>query len=231
MMLRCRFVRSLQLFSSSVWGAVEMVLDRPCFRASTRPQHAGPNNKNKHPGVELVPQCEDLNEEHVELPRHTVRGNPIPHSLFFSPFLLPSPLSPILSCSLSFASLSSVFLNSSSAFRYSVLVRRCQKFLMFVQNCLFFPPYCTRTSDLLSVSRKNTPALFLPDTAYTLELHPLSSTCFRAGSIHILLGHAMQYAHKETWEERGLSPPIRPDRRSQSFFHVLNSSLPSTWIN
>lgn len=44
-----------------------------------------PNNKNKHPGVELVPQCEDLNEEHVELPRHTVRGNPIPHSLFFSP--------------------------------------------------------------------------------------------------------------------------------------------------
>lgn len=47
-----------------------------------------PNNKNKHPGVELVPQCEDLNEEHVELPRHTVRGNPILHSLFFSPFPL-----------------------------------------------------------------------------------------------------------------------------------------------
>lgn len=62
------------------------------FRASTRPQHVGPNNKNKHPGVELVPQCEDLNEEHVELPRHTVRGNPIPHSLFFSPF--PSPFPP-----------------------------------------------------------------------------------------------------------------------------------------
>lgn len=63
----------------------------PVFGASTRPQHVGPNNKNKHPGVELVPQCEDLNEEHVELPRHTVRGNPIPHSLSFSPFLLPSP--------------------------------------------------------------------------------------------------------------------------------------------
>lgn len=69
----------------------------PVFWASTRPQHVGPNNNNKHPGVELVPQCEDLNEEHVELPRHSVRGNPIPHSLFFSPFLLPSPLSPILS--------------------------------------------------------------------------------------------------------------------------------------
>lgn len=61
------------------------------FRASTRPQHVGPNNKNKHPGVELVPQCEDLNEEHVELPRHTVRGNPILHSLCFSPFSISLP--------------------------------------------------------------------------------------------------------------------------------------------
>lgn len=101
---------------------MEMAPDRPCFRASTRPQHAGPNNKNKHPGVELVPQCEDLNEEHVELPRHTVRGNPIPHSLFFfSPFLLPSPLSPILSCSLSFASLSTFSVASFLSFQTAAL--------------------------------------------------------------------------------------------------------------
>lgn len=63
---------------------------------STRPQQVEPNNKNKHPGVELVPQCEDLNEEHVELPRHTVRGNLIPHSrLFFSLSLsFPPPFPP-----------------------------------------------------------------------------------------------------------------------------------------
>lgn len=73
------------------------------FRASTRPQHVGPNNKNKHPGVELVPQCEDLNEEHVELPRHTVRGNPILHSLCFSPFSISLPPSFLPFFLLSFA--------------------------------------------------------------------------------------------------------------------------------
>lgn len=75
------------------------------FRASTRPQHVGPSNKNKHPGVELVPQCEDLNEEHVELPRHTVRGNPIPLFLPLpSPFSLPPFLPFFLSHSLPFLS-------------------------------------------------------------------------------------------------------------------------------
>lgn len=67
----------------------DVLLNRPCFGAS-RPQHVRPNNNNKHPGVELLPQCEDLNEEHVALPRHSVRGNPIPR---FSPFLHPSPVS------------------------------------------------------------------------------------------------------------------------------------------
>lgn len=62
---------------------MEMVLCWPCFGAASRPQRVGPNSKNKHLGVELVPQCEDFNEEHVELPRHTVRGNSIPHSLIF----------------------------------------------------------------------------------------------------------------------------------------------------
>lgn len=110
-MLRRRYMRSPQVFFPWFEDSKLRRWSRasPIFRASTRPQHVGPNNKNKHPGVELVPQCEDLNEEHVELPRHTVRGNPIPHSLSFSPFLLPSPLSPILSCSLSFASLSTFY--------------------------------------------------------------------------------------------------------------------------
>ena len=36
---------------------------------------------------------------------------------------------------------------------------------------------------------------------------------------------------RKTWEERGLSPPIKPDRQTLGFFHALNSSLPSTWIN
>lgn len=83
-----------------------------------------------------------------------------------------------------------------------------------------------------TVSRKNILALFLADihpcSALTLSL---SQTCLRDCSTCILLGHAMQSAHKETWEERGLSPPVKSDRRSQSFFHVLNSSLASTWIN
>lgn len=93
LLLRRRRARSPQLFFPLVWGhrAMEMVLYSSCFRASTRPQHVGPNNKNKHPGVELVPQCEDFNEEHVELPRHTVRGNQIPCSLFYLPLSVSLP--------------------------------------------------------------------------------------------------------------------------------------------
>lgn len=68
------------------------------FGAASRPQHVGPNSKNKHLGVELVPQCEDFNEEHVELAQtHSQRKlNPsLPD--FPPPFHLPSPLfSPIL---------------------------------------------------------------------------------------------------------------------------------------
>lgn len=50
------------------------------------PKCDGPNNKNKQRGVELLPQSEHLNEDHMELPRHTVSGNPMP-----LPFFLPSP--------------------------------------------------------------------------------------------------------------------------------------------
>lgn len=123
-----------------------MVPDRPCFRASTRPQHIGPNNKNKHPGVDLVPQCEDLNEEHVELPRHTVRGNPIPHSLFFSPLLLlPSPLSFLLTLvrlALHIFGRLWLFirpLNCFSASLFLVRVRysQCFSFLQSTENRLF----------------------------------------------------------------------------------------------
>lgn len=70
---------------------MEMVLCWPCFRAACRPQRVGLNSKNKHLGVELVPQCEDFNEEHVELPRHTVRRNSIPHSLIFLPLSIALP--------------------------------------------------------------------------------------------------------------------------------------------
>lgn len=65
---------------------------------------------------------------------------------------------------------------------------------------------------------------------YTLVLHTLSQTSLRLASIAVPKTWSWN-AHKETWEERGLSPPIKPDRRSRGFFHVLNSSLPSTWIN
>lgn len=164
-----------------------MVLDLPCFRASTRPQHVGPNNKNKHPGVELVPQCEDLNEEHVELPRHTVRGNPIPHSLFFSPFSfsLPPFLPFFLTRSLSLHSLhflpSLVFILQHCFQVICSCICLCHKLLIFVQNskhflsaahrnCLFrlffFLLYQNKWS---TVSRKNIPALFLPD------IHPCSA--------------------------------------------------------
>lgn len=82
---------------------MEIVLCWPCFGAASRPQHVGPNSKNKHLGVELVPQCEDFNEEHVELAQtHSQRKlNPsLPD--FPPPFHLPSPLfSPILCSRLS----------------------------------------------------------------------------------------------------------------------------------
>lgn len=54
----------------------------------SKPQWDGPNNKNKQAGAGLGPQCEDFNEEHMELPRHTVRGNSIPLA-FFPPSLAP----------------------------------------------------------------------------------------------------------------------------------------------
>lgn len=96
-------LRTLQLVAGCGQCGEEMVLNwsRACFGAPTRPQHVWPNNKNKHPGVELVPQCEDFNEEHVALPRHTVRGNPIPRP---PSFLLPSPFLLSFSHSLSLCS-------------------------------------------------------------------------------------------------------------------------------
>lgn len=119
----------------------------------------------------------------------------------------------------------------------------CQRFLMF-KTPKPFP--------LLSEAHRNSSLFFsiVPEQVthcqqenytccvfyliHTLVIHPLLHSLQLVLELVVytyLLGHAMQYAHKDMWEERGLSPPIKPDRQSQSFFHVLNSSLPSTWIN
>lgn len=53
-----------------------------------------------------------------------------------------------------------------------------------------------------------------------LVVHPLRfcPACFRAYTY--LLGHATQYAHEETLEERALSPAVEPDGRLLSSVHL-----------
>lgn len=189
-----------------------MVLNRSSFQASTRPQHVGPNNNNKHPSVELVPQCEDLNEEHVELPRHTVRGNPIPHSLFFSPFLFPSPLFSYsffltLFCfsldflSLSFYNLTLVFyvcLSESLTVQNSQSLSSSFLFLHRIRLFIF-----SIVPEQVSHCQQENYTSFVFYLIYTLVIHPLFHSLQLVLDLVVytyLLGHAMQYVHKDMWE-------------------------------
>ncbi len=73
------------------WEPLVKTCQWPNIPVPSIPKCDGPNNKNKQRGVELLPQSEHLNENHMELPRHTVSGNPIPLRLFLpSPTLLQS---------------------------------------------------------------------------------------------------------------------------------------------
>ncbi len=77
--------------NSTGWEPLVKTCQWPNIPVPSIPKCDGPNNKNKQRGVELLPQSEHLNENHMELPRHTVSGNPIPLRLFLPfPTLLQS---------------------------------------------------------------------------------------------------------------------------------------------
>ena len=179
----------------------------------------------------------------MELPRHTVRGNPILYSLFFLPLSISlPPFLPFFLASLSTLSVALLFrteaiIRSSALLRVSVrhhCLSHTHNIFVFLPSlqtvslaCFF--PSCV-TSELLSAGEIHQPCFYLTYTP-VLQSLSLQLALELVAWLSLKWGHAMQYSSKESWEERGLSPAIKPDRRSLSFFHVLNSSLPSTWIN